>query len=365
MLPPMGPAIATGGGHGNCRAHGRGRGPCLVAAASKGSCIGPVHPPCDLRMGGRGRRGSLGPGLCARPHASRMRQRGCLQGSRGAGGLVADGGGGSGSALGREEWAALLPGDAAGRAQARANLRPCGPLRKVGDGGSREWLGAVRVLGNFGPVEELPLGRAGAAHPCDLQMGVVAMRQVWAGASCPAPAPRRWQRVCLQKFPRSRRIGCRRGRWDWQWPCQGGRAGPLPGGTAGRAQARAITRRPAAKGSGWRLAGKGWERRRGLAPLAPWRSSRWGPRLPPAARCRPRAALRPRTVGAGRSCRWRSGGHLVPVVLADVLPRRGGSERKGWACCRRWGPRLPRAVAMVTCQGVGAGRGAGFGCCRI
>jgi hypothetical protein len=27
----------------------------------------------------------------------------------------------------------------------------------------RGWLGAVTVLGNFGPVEEQPLGRAGAA----------------------------------------------------------------------------------------------------------------------------------------------------------------------------------------------------------
>jgi hypothetical protein len=43
----------------------------------------------------------------------------------------------------------------------------------------RGWLGAVTVLGNFGPVEEQPLGRAGAAGSAMLSPSGSAPEDGW------------------------------------------------------------------------------------------------------------------------------------------------------------------------------------------
>jgi hypothetical protein len=103
MLPPMGPVVATGGGHGRLPGHGGEAGgrawllwhlrARVLARSTRAIFKGEVGATRQL------------PGPPVPPQAPRRWQRVCRQSSLGVGGLVADGGGGSGSAPGREAWA--------------------------------------------------------------------------------------------------------------------------------------------------------------------------------------------------------------------------------------------------------------------
>jgi hypothetical protein len=133
MLPPMGPVVATGGGHGRLPGHGgeaggrvwllwhlRGR---VLARSTRAIFKGEVGATRQL------------PGPRARPQAPRRWQRVCRQSSLGVGALVADGGGGSGSAPGREAWAcSKFVGSHVGQACPNDLQERQGPTRRIGEG---------------------------------------------------------------------------------------------------------------------------------------------------------------------------------------------------------------------------------------